>query len=360
MSKRIKRDELRAFCQKCCEKEGMPPRDAEITAKVLCETDCLGVNSHGTKNLYGYIKKKRAGGMSFLSELEVIKQGLAYALLDAHEGIGMVAGYKAMEMAVDKAAVSGVALVTVRNSTHFGAAGYYANMAVKRGMFGLAISNVDPNMTVPGARGKVIGNNPLSFAAPIDGGASVFLDIAMSNVASLKVIQARKDGESIPSTWIVDKEGLPTTDPSHYPEEGAMQPFGGHKGYGLAVMTELLTGLLSGGEVSTSGGIKSWCFDLETPNRVCHTFLAVDVDKFCGSGCYSKRSSMLAGQLRSAPKAKDSERIYVPGEIEWENYRKHGELVELPEDVYSSLLEMSEDLGITITFEREGEEYEAL
>lgn len=351
MTNRIAVQKLKDFCAACCEHEGMNPENARITAEVLCETDCFGTNSHGTKNLYGYIKKQRAGGMDFKAEPEVVSEGPAYALMDAHAGIGMVAGCRAMELAIEKARACGIALVTVRNSTHFGAAGYYANMAARADMAGISFSNVDPNMTVPGARGMILGNNPFSYASPLEDGHSIFLDIAMSNVASLKVVQARKDGAWIPDSWIVDKDGVPTTDPSRYPEEGAMQPMAAHKGYGLAVMVELLSGVLSGGGISSVGEIKSWCFDPETPNNVSHTFLAVDISKFAGTDRYLSRSNELAAALRNTPKAKGKDRVYLPGEIEWEKHDRWNELVELPDAVAESLNEMSRDLGITIQWE---------
>lgn len=350
MSHRIKLKEFKDFCAKCCVQEGMNEENAKITAEVLCETDRFGTNSHGTKNLYGYVKKQRAGGMDFKAEPEVLKEGPSYALMDGHAGMGMVVSYKAMELAIKKARDTGVALVTVKNSTHFGAAGFYSNMAAEAGLFGYAISNVDPNMTIPGARGMILGNNPLSYASPTADN-SIFLDIAMSNVASLKVVQARKDSVSIPNTWIVDKDGMPTTDPSHYPEEGAMQPFGAHKGYGLSVMTELLTGVLSGGAIGSLGEIKSWCFDPEVPNNVSHTFIAVDVDKFCGKDSFIARSGEFVKALHETPKAKGSDRIFVPGEIEWGKHEKWSEIVELPDAVADSLREMSSALGIAVSFE---------
>jgi LDH2 family malate/lactate/ureidoglycolate dehydrogenase len=215
-------------------------------------------------------------------------------------------------------------------------------------MIGLAMSNVDPNMTVPGARGMLIGNNPFSYAAPSQSDPSTFLDIAMSNVASLKVVQARKDGKSIPDTWIVDKDGLPTTDPSHYPEEGAMQPMAAHKGYGLAILVELLTGVLSGGGMSMMGNVVSWCFDMERPNNVCHTFIAIDPTKFIGNRTAEKTEAM-AEKLHEAPKAKGADRIYVPGEIEWGRHKTaETKGIALPPDVYASLKGLSEDCGIEL------------
>jgi ureidoglycolate dehydrogenase (NAD+) len=340
--------DFKEFCQRCCIHEGMSKDNARITAEVLCETDLFGIHSHGTKNLYGYVKKKRAGGMSFESEPIVLREGPAYALLDAQNGVGMVAGWYAMQLAISKAKENGLALVSVRNSTHFGAAGYYANMAAAENLFGIAMSNVDPNMTIPGAKGKIIGNNPFSFASPLSNGKSIFLDIAMSNVASLKVVQARKDGMRIPDNWIVDKDGIPTNSPDHYPEEGAMQPMSAHKGYGLAVMIELLTGVLSGGGIGSLDEIKSWCFEPETPNNVSHTFLVISIDHFDSCSNYLSRSDAFSTALHEAPKAKGKDRIFLPGEMEWEKRERYNDIIELPDDVLSSLSEMSSSMGIPL------------
>lgn len=352
MAKRIKIAALKDFCAHALTHEGMREEDARLCAEVLTETDAFGTHSHGTKNLFNYIKKFRAGGMDIHAATEIVSEGPAYALMDAHNGMGESASYRAMSLAIEKARSAGIALVVVKNSSHFGAAGYYANMAAKAGMLGLSVSNVDPNMTVPGARGMVIGNNPLAYAAPAQSTPSIFLDIAMSNVASLKVVQARKDDRSIPETWIVDKNGLPTTDPSHYPEEGAMQPFAAHKGYGLAVLVELLTGALSGGGMGTNGDIVSWCFELEKPNNVCHAFLAVNPAVFCGGEAYAARNESMARNLRSAPKAQGSQRIYTPGEIEWERHRAaEADGLELPADVAESLEGLSADIGLPLPWE---------
>lgn len=349
-SKQIKLEDLKKFCAASLMHEGMSEQNAVITAEVLAETDAYGTYSHGTKNLYGYIKKARVHALDISAEPVVIKEGPAFAIIDAQNGMGMVASCKAMELACDKAKQAGIGIVTVKNSTHYGAAGYYANIAASRGMFGISMSNVDPNMTVPGARGMLMGNNPLSYAAPSLSTPSVFLDIAMSNVASLKVVQARKNGTAIPDNWIVDKDGLPTTDPSHYPEEGAMQPMAAHKGYGLAVMVELMTGILAGGGVSMLGDVPSWVFVLDKPNNVCHTFLAIDVEQFVGQEAYVARTEAMVESLRSAPKAKGKDRIYTPGEIEWGKHKQAEACLELPVEVATSLAGLGQDNGININW----------
>ncbi len=342
---RIKIDDLKTFCTEALVQEGMLEANAKIVAEVLSETDAYGTHSHGTKNLHNYIKKGRVGGIDIKAEPQIVADGVSFAAIDAKNALGMIPSVMAMELACEKAEKTGIAIVTVKNSCHFGAAGYYANIAAKRGMIGLSMSNVDPNMTAPGARGMLLGNNPFSYSVPAETTESVFLDVAMSNVASLKVVQAKKDGKQIPNTWIVDKDGLPTTDPSHYPEEGAMQPMAAHKGYGLAIMVDVLTGLLAGSSTSMSGDVVSWCFEMEKPNNVTHTFIAVNPSLFSGEGIGGRVEEM-ASTLRSAPKAKGVERIYTPGEIEWGRHKDAEENgINLPSDVEGSLNGLAQELG---------------
>lgn len=335
------------FCTNALIKEGMTNDYAKITSEVLCETDLFGTHSHGTKNLHNYIRKIRAGGMNLNDEIEIISEGPSYTHIDANSIIGMVPAYKAMNMAIEKSEITGVGVSVVRNASHFGAAGFYALMAARKGKIGVVLSNVDANMTIPGARGKVLGNNPLSYAVPSGKYPPVFLDIAMSTVASLKVVQARKDGKDIPETWIVDKDGIPTTDPSNYPEEGAMQPMAAHKGYGLSLMVEILTGVLSGG--GTMGEVPSWLFSMEEKNDVSHTFISIDIDKFLGTEAFNKRMELMIETLHSTAKAEGTDRIFYPGEMEWERYEKAEKSgLVLPADVIESLRGLSEEMEITL------------
>lgn len=345
--KTIKLEDLKDFCTQVLIKEGSNEENARITAEVLAETDAMGIASHGTKNLHNYIRKCRIGAMDLSAEIEVLTEGPAYASLDAHDAMGMVAAYKGMQMAIDKAKETGISCVCVRNSSHFGAAGYYANMAAAQNMIGLSLSNVDANMTAPGARGKVLGNNPFSYAVPAGDSHSVFLDIAMSTVASLKVIQARKDGRSVPEGWIVDKNGLSTTDPSNYPDEGAMQPMCAHKGYGLAVMVELLTSMLSGGGVMND--VPSWLFNMEAKANVSHCFIVINVSKFMPAEMYTERVESMVEYLHNVPKAEGSDKVYYPGEIEWTKKSAAMEKgVALSADVVASLQDLSAETQVSL------------
>ena len=348
MSK-IKPEDLKQFCMKALENIGMGHEDAAITAEVLSETDGYGTFSHGTKNLHSYIKKAKAGGIDVKAEPVIVKEGPTFAVIDAKQAMGMVSSVKAMKLACDKAAEVGIAIVTVKNSSHFGANGYYANIAAKRGMLGLVFTNTDPNMNIPGAREKAIGNNPVAFACPSRTFPSVFLDIALSNVAALKVFKAKANGEKIPSTWIVDKGGIPTDDPSRFPDEGAMQPVAAHKGYGLALLVDAISGALHGGPTSAGGSILSWVLNLAAPNNVSHTFIAINASMFCDESDYADRIEEMAVNLRNLPKAKDSERIYLPGEMEWELlWKAEREGIELPDDVLESLQNLANESGLTL------------
>ena len=321
---------------------GMSKSNSDIMAKILVETDLRGTFTHGSKNLYGYIQKRIAGGVSFEDNSIIETKLPSLSIINANNTIGYIPSYNAMNMACDMAEKTGMAGVFVKNSCHFGAAGYYANIAAKRNMIGIAISNVDKKMTIPGAKGIVMGHNPFALASPAKAIESVVLDISSSNVASLKVLREKEKNKSIPEGWISDKDGLPTTDPSKYPEEGALLPMGGHKGYGIAFFIEVLTSVLLNTPLSTSNNINSWCFDLDKPNNVSHAFFAISIDAFDSLDNFKDRLELFIDSLHNSPKSLNNNRILVPGEDSNEKYLegiKSG--IEMPDDVISELEKLS-------------------
>lgn len=347
---KIKLDDLKEFSVKTLVKAGVSPMNAETVADVLITTDTFGVKTHGTKNLYGYIQKMEAGGLDARAEPVVESEGLAWAIINGNKAIGMVSACKAMSMAIKKAKEVGIAYVGVKNSCHFGAAGYYANMAAKEGLVGLSMSNADPVIAVPNGRAKAIGTNPFSFAAPLGNGKSIFLDIALSNVAALKVIMAKESGMEIPDTWLVDEDGLPTRDASKFPESASLQPMAAHKGYGLAILVELLASVLTGAGILSE--ITSWNRDLSSVNNAGHAFIAIDVSKMISLDVFYARIDQMANELKNGPKAKGAEKIFLPGEMEWEKRDKalaSGEL-EITDAIAESLKQLSEASGIEIDF----------
>jgi ureidoglycolate dehydrogenase (NAD+) len=320
MMKLIYLNELYEFSVKTMEACGMNHKDACTVADVLVCTDTFGVMTHGTQNLYGYAQKMLAGGLNAKAQPTVEKQGPAWAVLNGNMAMGMVSASRAMELAIEKAKNVGVAYVGVKNSCHFGAAGYYANMAAQAGMIGIAMSNTDPIMAVPGGCGVSIGSNPFSYAAPTGNGRSVFLDISLSNVAALKVVMAKEKGEILPDGCLVDYEGKPTTDPNTFPQNSSLMPMAAHKGYGLAVMVEILSAVLTSAGILSQ--VKSWNMDMATPNNVGHALIAIDVKQMMDKAEFESRMEELCQELHSAKRAAGTKQIYMPGEMEWAKREK--------------------------------------
>ena len=333
-NKKIDLNELKSFSQKILMKHGMSEEDARICADILSETDSYGINSHGTKNLKGYAEKMGLGKLDPKATIETIREFGAVACMDAHDGMGYVAGYRATKKAIELARKFGIGFVTVKNSCHFGAAFNYANMAAKEGFFGLVCSNTDPNMAVPGGRTMVIGNNPLAFALPVKNKHPVILDIALSQVAALKINKAKVYGQKIPDNWMVDPDGKPTTDPNWYQNGGALLPMSAHKGYGLSMMVESLTSIASGGLLVRD--VNSWCFNMNTYNRASHAFIVINLEAL-NDGAQDEALDYV-NYIINSPKATGTKELLCPGMIEW---KKHDialkEGLELPYDVVDSL-----------------------
>ena len=348
---KIKLDKLRRFSVEALVKAGMSEEDASTTAEVLITTDTFGVMTHGTKNLYQYILKMQAGGLDAKAVPTVEGEGPSWAIINGNKAVGMVSACKAMNLAVKKAKETGIAYVGVKNSCHFGAAGYYANLAAKEGLIGLSMSNADPVIAVPNGCKKAIGTNPFSFAAPLGNGKSVFLDIALSNVAALKVIMAQEKGQAIPDTWLVDNEGLPTTDAAKFPKEASLQPMAAHKGYGLAVLVEILASVITGAGLLSE--IASWNLDLTSVNNAGHAFIAIDVSKMIPPEVFNARINQMASEIKNGPKAKCAEKIFLPGEMEWDKRSaalENGE-IEITDAMAESYRKLSELTGVKINLD---------
>lgn len=343
--RRVRIDDLQEFCVAAMLKTGMRVEDARLTARVLVTTDSWGVFTHGTKHLRLYLGRIRAGGIDATAVPQIVAEGPGWAMVDARRAMAMVTSQRAMELAIGKARACGIGYVGVKQSTHFGAAGYYALLAAEQGMIGIAMSNVDANMNAPGARGGVIGNNPFAYAVPASDGHPILLDMALSAVAAGKVGAAKDRGEPIPDTWLVDENGNPTTDASAYPQRATLLPMGGHKGYGLAVMVEVLAAVLTGASVTRD--VKSWVLEPDKVTDEGHAFIAIDAGAMMPHDLFQARVDGLARGIRDSPKAKGASRIYLPGEKEWENREdalRNG--IRLPPDVVASLERMGEECGI--------------
>ena len=244
---KVPADKLLKFCSACFGKLGLPSQNARLTAENLIFANLRGVDSHGVIRLKIYADRLRAGGFKVDRKPQVVCEQAASAVMDAQHGVGQIAAMAAMKLAIAKAQQAAVAVVGVRNSNHFGAAAFYAMQAVGHCMIGMAATNAGPTMAPSGGREARLGNNAFAVAVPAGKYPPLVLDMATGAVAWGKIFVAQQEKRKIPTTWALDKHGVPTDDPNAAAHQGLIQPFGGYKGYGLSLLLDILTGVLSGG-----------------------------------------------------------------------------------------------------------------
>ena len=307
---------------------GFDPSDSARIASALVEADLRGVSSHGVMLVPMYVERLNAGGVTRERELDIVYDAGAALVVDARGGMGQLSSPQAMGHAIERAGRYGIGLVSVRNAHHFGAASRWAMQAGQAGCIGVAMSNTTPLMPAPGGAERIVGNNPLAIAVPTSAGVEVVLDMALSAVALGKIRLAASAGRPIPDTWATDPTGTPTTDP----EEavlGMLLPAAGHKGFGLALMIDVLTGVLSGG--GWGDQVRPLYREPDQPNDCAHLFLAIDPELLGGVESFRRRASGLAARVRESATAPGVDRLYLPGEIEAERatqQRLHGVLIE--------------------------------
>jgi ureidoglycolate dehydrogenase (NAD+) len=344
MATRIQAADLEKFCVAAMTRAGIGQEDAELSAHVFVKTDTWGTFTHGTRQIRGLMINARSGRLDGGAREEVVSEGPSWAIVDARDGMPPAISCRAVEIAIAKARQTGMAYVGVRRSSHYGAAGYYANMIAEHGMFGMSMCNVEPCMTVPGGKSRILGTNPIAYAAPTGTERTIMLDVATSAVAATKIFAAKNEGRSIPDTWLVDEDGVPTTDPTIFPEAGAQLPMAGHKGYGLAVFVEILTAVMTGSAMMSA--VHSWVSDDPEPSDQGHAFIAIDVGAIMPAAEFHQRIGAMSAEIASAEMT-PGERIYLPGQMEWER-RERALLdgIEMPEDVLISLRGLAEDSGM--------------
>ena len=346
--KTISYEALHRFTVKAFTKAGLSEADATTGADVLALTDAWGTFTHGTKALRGYLRRIKGGGLRAQGRPRVVAEGPAWAMVDGDSSLGMVTSTYAMDTAIAKARTCGIAYVGVRNSCHYGAAGAYAWQAARGGFIGLSMANDVPSVAAPGSRGAVTGSSPISYAVPAGRYRAMILDMSVATVAGGKVFAARTRGEPIPNTWLLGPDGRPTTDPSSYPHAGALQPAAGHKGYGIALLIETLAGVLSGASITWKVGI--WMFD-DTSKTTGHgaAFIAINLAAMMPEGQFIERMEGLVEEIHQAPRADGVDRLYIPGEMEWERYdRAMDDGINLPVDVLASLQEAAALVGLNL------------
>jgi LDH2 family malate/lactate/ureidoglycolate dehydrogenase len=315
--RRYRGSDLRTFLVAIFEHYGVSHADAVAEAESLVRADEMGIDSHGVAHIMAnaYIPGLRSGEVDAKAQPEVVRQTAATALMDAHGGLGGVATTRAMELAIEKARSTGAGFVAVSNSRHFGAAAYYALLPVEHGMLGLSMTIGGLGVVPTYGRGRRLGINPLAFAAPSKHRHPFLLDIATSVVAGGKLELARMNRRSVPLGWIVDRAGKPTTNTDDYYAGGALLPLGGtpetgsYKGYGLAVMIDILCGVLTGMGFAASLG--------QTSARP-HFVGAIDIAAFRSLDDFTTMMDEMIDTLGATEPAQGAERVLVHGEREFD------------------------------------------
>ena len=319
--RRFEETVLRSFAETILGRLGAGGDTARIVAASLLEADRRGVHTHGLVRLPSYCAEARAGRIAVAVAPQVVRDDGPTAAVDGLGGFGAVTGTVSMDEAIARADHYGVGLVTARGCNHFGAAAFYSLRAVERGLIGIAATSTPAVMAPWGGAEARLGNNPLSVAAPMPDGSDPFvLDFAQSAVSRGRIKLAELSGAPIPEGWALDADGRPTTDPGAA-LAGALLPFGGYKGYGLALAIEVLTGVLAGGDLgpelintSLTGSARSG--SATRAGTVGSVYAAVDPGRYVGRETFAARLALLWKLIKDTPPAPGFAEVLVPGEPE--------------------------------------------
>ncbi len=321
---------IEKFMVEAFKKVGIPEADAFVCADVLMESDRRGIESHGVNRFKAiYIDRILAKIQKPITKINILRETYTTAVLDANDGMGMVVSKKAMQIAIDKAKKYGMGMVTVRNSTHYGIAGYYATMASKAGMIGITGTNARPSIAPTFGVENMLGTNPLTFGMPTDEEFPFVLDCATSITQRGKIEYFAKVGKDTPKGMVVGRDGLPKTDSNQILKdlvkgEAALAPLGGigeelagYKGYGYATIVEILSAALQAGNFMKMLSGRDETGKL-VPYHLGHFFIAIDTEAFMGLETFKKTAGDILRELRNSQKAPGEERIYTAGEKEFD------------------------------------------
>jgi len=297
---------------------GLARKDASDAARILVYADMFGIHTHGVERILSYGQRLKIGGIKAKPKITVTTLTPSIISVDGDNGLGPLVGMRALQAAMEAVQTNGLALTLVRGSNHFGPICPYSYIAAKEGFATLIGSNATTTIAPWGGREAKLGNNPFGFGLPNPSGEPFILDMAMSVVARAKIRSALKNGEHIPDSWATDRYGSPTTDPAEA-LNGFLQPVGGHKGYGLALVVDLIAGLLSGAAYLSH--VKSWVDTPEEPQNLGHYFLLIDVGRLGSSAWLTERISDFTSILHDTPPRSEDSPVLVPGEIEMNAYR---------------------------------------
>jgi LDH2 family malate/lactate/ureidoglycolate dehydrogenase len=352
-----------SFMADAFEKLGVPREDALICADVLMESDRRGIESHGCNRFKPiYVDRILDGVQKPVTEFEILRETPTTAVVDGHDGMGMVISHRSMQMAIDKAKKYGMGMVAVRNSTHYGIAGYYATMATGQGLIGITGTNTRPSMAPTFGVENMLGTNPLTFGMPTDEEFPFVLDCATTITQRGRIEYYARLGKPTPEGVVLDREGEPKTDSKEILSElnkgeatfaplgGPGEELAGYKGYGYATVVEILSAALQAGSymklLTGIGGHGE-----KVPFHLGHFFIAIDPEAFLGADSFRKTAGDILRALRASEKAAGHDRIYTAGEKEhlaWLELRDKG--VPVTEAVQKEFIAVRDRLGLAHRF----------
>ncbi len=312
-------------------KAGIPEKDAKIVGDVLIQADKLGFDSHGVNRLKSiYLDRIKSGIVNPVTNFKIVREGPTTAVIDGQNGMGHVISYNAMRMAIDKAKKYGMGMVTVRNSSHYGFAGYYPLMAVKENMIGITGTNARPSVAPTFGVENILGTNPMTFGIPSDEAFPFLLDCATSITQRGKVELYAREGKELHKGWVIDENGESKTNSAEVLEDiiagkAALTPLGGlgeesggYKGYGYATVVEILSAALQQGSfMKMLNGFKD---GKKIPYSVGHFFIVIDISAFTEPDDFKKTTGDILRELRASKKIPGQSRIYTAGEKEYDTW----------------------------------------
>ena len=339
-------EKLTGFSAQVLHAHGLPQQDAETVANGLVHANLRGVDSHGVARIPIYADRLRQGLVNQTPNIRIIKDSGAALLVDGDNGMGAVVTTHALELGLERLDANGAVSIAIRNSNHYSAGSFYATQAVERNAAMWLYSNAPPTMAPWGGAKRYLGTNPYTFAAPAGKYDPIILDMATSVVARGRIILAAGRDEAIPEGWAVTVEGAATTD-AQAALAGSVLPFGGPKGYGIALMIEIMSGILSGAGFGPRVG--DLYEDFSKPQNVGSFMQLTRIDAFMPAEEFNQRMEMLISEIKASQPAQGVEEILVPGEIEARIARKRQqEGIPLARNTYDALQKLGESCGVSL------------
>ena len=344
MMRRFPPQDVKELVVTIAQAAGVPEKEAGIFSDSLVDADIHGSSTHGVSRLNIYIRRIQKGLIDPRAEITVDRMRGAAMAVDAGNGLGQVQAYRVLKMLLPLARAAGIAVATIRNSQHFGALSYYCNKAAQEDMILFAATNAEPSMAPQGGYQAYFGTNPLAVSFPTGKGYPIKIDLSTSLVARGNIIAARKRGEDIPPGWALDVEGNPTTD-AEKALMGTVLTMAGHKGYALALMVDVFSGVLSGSAFGSSVG--SMYKDMDRKQDVGHFFCLMDIDALMDVAVFKKRIDRMIDEIKASKKRQGVEEILIPGERSFRKARENREKgIPLGEETIKEFRDLCEELMI--------------